>query len=293
MRIFSLELNNDIKGIKERKKYIESLISCLPNPDLVLLPELALPSYMPNHNIWKYADDSGKDTSKWAQEMAEKYDTFIGVGYLDYDNGDYYNRYMITDNKNIYGIVTKSEAEAAVFKRGWFNNLINTPFGNVAVGICYDSQRKHFYESIKDEAISLIVFPYGSPYDPKKDKEENEVNDYLGNLYSHAFRVPVIYVNSYGKLEYMLGIMGLLMKLLGFTMNGKSKIYAPTGTKINLQIKEARGIDVKLVNNKRKKDINFYGQNLIKGNYFFRNVVLKLNIKLGIRKYNKLIKTKK
>ncbi len=41
MRIFALELNNDIKGINERKLYIESLISKLSRPDLILLPELA------------------------------------------------------------------------------------------------------------------------------------------------------------------------------------------------------------------------------------------------------------
>ena len=33
MRIFALELNNDIKGIEERKKYIEGLISKLDRPE--------------------------------------------------------------------------------------------------------------------------------------------------------------------------------------------------------------------------------------------------------------------
>ena len=39
MRIFALELNNDIKGIEQRDQYIESLIGRLPEPDLVVLPE--------------------------------------------------------------------------------------------------------------------------------------------------------------------------------------------------------------------------------------------------------------
>src|SRR5690554_6595952 len=112
----------------KRKAYIESLISQLPMPDLVLLPELALPSYMPNQKIWEYADDSSKETSKWAMELAKTYDSYIGVGYVDFDNGDYYNRYLIADGNQVYGIVTKSEGEAAVFKRGWFDNIITTPF---------------------------------------------------------------------------------------------------------------------------------------------------------------------
>ena len=114
------------------------------------------------------------------------------VGYLDYEKGDYFNRYMIADGKQVYGIVTKSEGEAAVFKRGWFDSIIKTPFGNVAVAICYDARRKHFYENIKDEEISLIVFPHGSPANPKKGPEETAINDYICNLYVDAFGVPVI-----------------------------------------------------------------------------------------------------
>ena len=290
MRIFALELNNDIKGISKRKAYIESLISQIPLPDLVLLPELALPSYMPNQKIWEYADDSSKNTSKWAMELAKKYGSYIGVGYVDYDNGDYYNRYLIADGNQVYGIVTKSEGEAAVFKRGWFDNIITTPFGNVAVGICYDSRRKNLYKNIKDEKISLIVFPHGSPANPKNDSEEIATNDYFCNLYSEAFRVPVIYINSYGKLEFMPGLMGFLMKLFGFSMNGKTKIYASTGVSIATKLKEAQGYDVILKEKERKKEMIFYGNDLLKGNCFFRQIILKPDITIGIRKYNKALK---
>ncbi len=64
MRVFALELNNDIKGITERKEYIEQLIRKLPLPELVVLPELALCSYMASQTIWRYADNGGRDTSE-------------------------------------------------------------------------------------------------------------------------------------------------------------------------------------------------------------------------------------
>ena len=287
MRIIALELNNDIKGLDERKGYIESLISRLPSPDLVLLPELALCSYMPNQQVWKYADDCGKDSSAWAMEMAAKYNTFLGVGYADHENGDYYNRYLIADKKRVYGTVTKSEGEAAVFKRGWFDNIIETPFGKVAVAICYDSRRKHFYENIKDEKISLIVFPHGSPADPKKGSEEIAANNYLCSQYADAFGLPVIYINSVGKLESMPGMMGLLMKLSGFTMNGKTKIYAGGAERISLDLKEGEGFEIALSEERRKRDINFYGDDLVKSNLFFRQMILKPDISIGIRQYNK------
>ncbi len=36
MRIFALELNNDIKGVDQRKQYIESIIAKLQHPDLIV-----------------------------------------------------------------------------------------------------------------------------------------------------------------------------------------------------------------------------------------------------------------
>ena len=292
MRIFALELNNDIKGLPERKAYIESLIARLPFPDLVLLPELALSSYMPNQNVWKYADNCGKETSTWALKIAEKYNTYVGVGYVDFENGNYYNRYLLADKKQVYGVITKSEAEAAVFKRGWFDSMIKTPFGKVAIAICYDSRRKHFYENIKDEALSLIVFPHGSPASSKKSNKERAANDFLCNMYLEAFKVPVVYVNSIGKLEYMPGIMGRLMKLSSFTMNGYTKIYAVGGQVILHDLKEVVGYNVELSTHKRKKDIVFYGDDLLKENTFFRHVILRPDIMMGIRKYNRDLKRK-
>lgn len=290
MRIFALELNNDIKGIDERKGYIESLISGLPSPDMVLLPELAICSYMASQEAWKYADNFGKDTSSWAMEMAKKYHTYIGVGYIDYEKGDYFNRYLIADDNQVVGVVTKSEGEAAVFKRGRFDNIIATPFGNVAVAICYDARRRHFYETIKDRTIGMIVFPHGSPADPKKGAKESMTNDYLCNTYADAFGVPVIYINSVGKLAYMPGKMGALMKRAGFAMNGKSKIYARSGSSITCDITSAIGLDTDISEQERKRDIRFYGNDLMKGNFVFRHFILKPDMMAGLRQYNDSIK---
>ena len=64
MRIFALQLDNDIKGIAQRKACIESLLAALPEPELVVLPELALCSYMANPaaGIKAYEANKGKPT---------------------------------------------------------------------------------------------------------------------------------------------------------------------------------------------------------------------------------------
>lgn len=292
MKIYALELNNDIKGIENRMEYIESLIIKLTQPDLVVLPELGLCSYIGNETVWKYADYEGAITSKWAMSMAEKYNTYIAVGFLEKQNSEIYNSYLIADQTKVYGVVRKSEGESYIFKRGDFDNIITTPFGNVAIGICYDARRKHFYENVKNHEISLILFPHGSPSDPNKISIEEKTNDYFCKLYLDAFDVPVVYVNSVGKLDFMLGTTGKLMMAAGFKLNGLSKIYSKSGSMLDPNMKDVIGIDVDLMPKRRKKDIQFHGSDINKGNFLFRNLILKPDIKKGIRYYKQSKKTR-
>lgn len=285
MRIFTLELNNDIKGIEQRDQYVEELISRLPEPDLVVLPELSRCSYMASQEMWKYADDQGKETSDWAIRMAQTYHTYIGVGYLDKENGDYFNRYLIAGPDGICGTVSKSEGESAVFKQGDFDNIIYTPFGTIGVAICYDSRRKHFYDNVKNEALSLILFPHGAPADQNKPEKEQEENDKRCLMYVDAFGVPVVYVNSKGSLEYMPGMMGKMMKKHGFRMNGMSRIYAVNADSIETDMPEAIGAVVNLTPHKRRKDIRFHGDDILPGNWLFKKLILKPDTKAGILSY--------
>ena len=285
MRIFALELNNDIKGIKQRDQYVEELISELPEPDLIVLPELSRCSYMASQEMWKYADDQGKETSDWAIRMAKTYNTYIGVGYLDKENGDYFNRYLIAGPDGICGTVSKSEGESAVFKQGDFGNVIDTPFGTVGVAICYDSRRKHFYDNVRDKELSLILFPHGAPADPNKPEKEQDENDKRCLMYVDAFGIPVVYVNSKGSLEYMPGMMGKMMKNHGFRMNGMSRIYADNADSIETDMPEAIGAIVNLTQRKRRKDIRFHGEDILPGNWLFKKLILKPDTKAGILSY--------
>ena len=285
MRVFALELDNALKGMEERRDYIEGLIARLPAPELVVLPELALCGYMASQKIWRYADEDGRETAAWAVEMAGKYHTCLGVGCLDHEEGEYYNRYLIASPEGVCGTVTKSEGEAAVFKRGSFGSVIRTPFGKVGVAICYDSRRKHFYENVKDEALTMILFPHASPADPEKPQKERKENDLRCGLYASAFGVPVVYCNCTGDLEEMPGKMGDMMKKKGFRMNGMSRIYALEGKPISTEVKEAVGMEVPIHSKKRVRDIPFHGQDILPGNRLFRRFILKPDTEAGIRLY--------
>ena len=153
------------------------------------------------------------------------------------------------------------------------------------MGICFDSRRKHFYDNVKDEELSLILFPHGAPADPKKPENEHEENDRRCQMYVDVFDVPVVYVNSTGSLEYMPGMMGAMMKKHGFRMNGMSRIYGRDLQPIETDFIEAIGAEVELTPHKRKGEIRFYGQDILPGNWLFKHLILKPDTRAGIRSY--------
>jgi len=285
MRVFALELDNDRKGTEARKAYIEGLIARLPSPELVVLPELSLCSYLADREVWQLADEGGREAKAWAVEIARRYGTYLGLGYLAGEGDDYYNRYLIAGPEGVCGEVSKSEGEAAVFCRGQFPCLISTPFGKVGVAICYDSRRKHFYDCVKDEALSMILFPHASPSDPRKQAKEKRETDLRCTLYASAFGIPVVYANARGALPHMPGKMGDMMRRRGFLLNGGAYIYDSEAKSIEAPIPEARGAEVKIHSKKRIRDIPFHGQDILPGNALFRRFVLRPDTAAGIRAY--------
>lgn len=285
MRIFALELDNDIKGLLPRQEYIEQLIAQLEQPQLVVLPELAMCSYMGSDEIWQYADEAGQQAIDFARKMALRYHTYIALGFLERQGGHFYNSYLIADGSQVYGIVRKSEGESYIFRRGAFPNIIETPFGHVAVGICYDAHRRHLYDNICNSPVSLILFPHGSPCDPQLLEREREINDQLCGAYLRAFDVPVVYVNSTGRLDFMLGRTGKMMQDAGFRLCGCSKIYSNRGDVLQSSLPQAVGLAVELEDKQRREDIRFYGQDIRRGNFLFRKLVLPQDIRAGIRYY--------
>ena len=124
--------------------------------------------------------------------------------------------------------------------------------------------------------------------DPKKPEEEQRANDFFCGAYEKAFHVPVVYANSKGRLEHMPGKMGQMMKKAVFDMNGYSKMYYPNGATVTCDVAEAVGADIAISPHKRQSDIHFYGDDITRENWFFRQFILKPDTKAGIRAYEEI-----
>lgn len=287
MKVTVIEVDNNIIGVSERLEYIENEIKKVGKTDFVVLSELSTPGYIPNENIWEYAENNGEITKKWAVEMAKKYNIYIGAGFVEKENNDIYNSYLIANKEGVLGTIKKNEPESNIFKRGKFPHIINTPIGNIAVGICFDAHKKEFYENIKNEEISMILMPHAWAMDKKHGKDDREKINTLVTKYNNAFDVPVIFANAVGDLEQMAGITGKLMNPKVYKLLGQSTVAA-NGKIIEMNKNEnILTVEFNLQNNKRKNDITFHGEWIDKGSFIFRNVVIPLDIKKGIKLYNK------
>lgn len=192
---------------------------------------------------------------------------------------------------NIYTLELNNDIKGVTERKEYIEHLIMKtpyPFGNVAVGICYDARRRYFYENIKEQTISLILFPHGSPSDPMKAVKEQTTVDYFCNAYLNAFDVPVVYGNSKGKLDFMLGRTGRMMAKAGFVLNGMSAIYSKRGNAISTNTSEIIGWSGDIIPKTQSNDLIFYGNDIIKGNWLFRKYVLQPDIRDGIHYYQKM-----
>ena len=60
------------------------------------------------------------------------------------------------------------------------------------------------------------------------------------------------------------------------------------GKDIPAAIPEAFGADADIAPKRRKGEIRFYGQDILKGNFLFRHLILSPDTKAGIKAYEKM-----
>lgn len=287
MKITLIQVNNNIIGISNRLQYIEEQIQKIGKTDFVVLTELSSSGYIPNKKIWKYAEVDGEITKKWAVEMARKYNIYIGAGFVEKSGNDIYNSYLLANSSSVLGIIRKSEPESNIFKRGNFGHIVETPLGKIAISICLDSHKRSFYESIKNEEIAMILMPHAWATNKERETEDKQKTLTLVSAYGNAFDCPVIFANAVGEVEQMAGMTGKLMNPQHYKLNGYSIIFVDGRTTDFASQRENLSIECDVKAKKRKKDITFYGEWIDKGSVLFRNVVIPLDVRRGIKMYNK------
>lgn len=89
-----------------------------------------------------------------------------------------------------------------------------------------------------------------------------------------------------------MGRTGKMMMQAGFCLNGMSSIYASDIVVRSSNSSETVFWSGNITPQKRKKDIDFVGEDIIEGNWLFRKFVLQPDIRCGIKFYENEKKNK-
>lgn len=307
MKVTTIQLNNYTGEMVQSFIAAETLIekAVAEGAKLVALPELSTCGYIPNTDIWSFGEPREGITSKWAKEIAKKYQIYVGTGFLECDGIDFYNSYLIANPQGkIDGIVRKKETEAYCFKSYDDNNIIETAIGKIGIGICADTHKKWFFNKMKALQPDLIILPHAwaTPKTSSKLISEKDIFQAeqdlktLGKLYAQYLKIPTIFINPWGIMPPMIGLFGKMMSSDLFTLNGSSAIFLPNGHAFYCQDQENQmTIDVDMTRSKGEpKEPKFYYGWIHKGSWMIRKILMPLEIRKGQRFYKKsLLKKEK
>lgn len=135
---------------------------------LAVLPELSCCGYIPNQDIWQFAEGREGPCVRWAADLAGKLAMHIGAGFLEFDGADYYNSYFIANPLGgIDGIVRKTNAESYCFRSFSGENIISTALGRIGVGICADNHSLNFLKKMHAASPEVMLLPHGWPMPPR------------------------------------------------------------------------------------------------------------------------------
>lgn len=301
MKVSALQLHNYIGNKESSFSASETLIqkAASEGSKLVALPELSTCGYIPNEGIWKYGEKSDGVTAQWACRMAKKYSLHIGAGYLETDEREFYNTYLIASPEGkIKGQVRKTRAESYCFKSSNIGNVIKTEIGKIAIGICADNHELWFYDKLSSLDFDLLLMPHAwaTPYTSGKYVQPDDITDSkhnvdtLGSIYASGFGVPVIFINSVGEVPPMRGILGKFMSPDYFRLQGGSAVFQPDGTAMRIEGSNEQVItsEIELGHKKMMSDKPAIYQGwLHPGSWLSRKVIIPLDRAFGSYYYRK------
>ncbi|MDD3170916.1 MAG: carbon-nitrogen hydrolase family protein [Bacilli bacterium] len=301
MKVAAIQLNNYLGEMVQSFIAAENLIikAVEEKAEMVFLPELSTCGYIPNDDIWSFGEKSNGITNKWLSEMSKKYSIYIGAGFLECDGHDFYNSYAISSPEGkILGVIRKVEPEASCFKGSDVGSIINTPVGKIAVGICADSHKKWFFQRMKKERPDLLILPHawatpstktGIVKDKDIEDSKKIVHDF-GAIYARQLNIPVIFINSWGIMPKMMGILGKTMFTNRYLIQGASAIFDSHNLAVYCKDEENYLVaDISFQDKKDEDNIKqrFYWGWIHPGSWFIRKIIIPLDIAKGKKHYLK------
>jgi N-carbamoylputrescine amidase len=176
---------------------------------IVLLPELMPSGYTLTEAIWDCAEPFFGPTVTWLTQTAKRLDLFLGTSFLEVEGEDFYNTFALASPDGLVaGKVRKSppaSLEAFFYRAGTGSHVIETKFGRIGVGICYENLLYERLEGLYQASVDLVL--QSAAAGRLKPMKEGDIEHFdrmvqrIAPYHARALGVPVAFSDRTGKIN--------------------------------------------------------------------------------------------
>ena len=200
--------NQDIEGNLERALPLVEQAAGL-GASLICLPEFLPSGYIFDESIWEVAETSHGRTVQWLAEHAGRLNVTLGTSFIEAAGDGFRNVFVLMGPDREYGRVWKQDV--ALFENYYMEgvagpHMIQTPFGRIGVGICYENLRAFLSPLLVEHDADMVLQPHSCPALPRfvpswgKRFFENEIRD-TARKYAAGLGIPAVFVNKCGPFD--------------------------------------------------------------------------------------------
>ncbi len=219
---------------------------------LVLLPEFMPTGYVYTAAIWDGAETGEGPTVRWLRENAQRLGVWIGTSFLEADGEHFFNTFVLTgpDGREAGRVRKQTSAlfEAFFVKGDAGSHVIDTEFGRVGVGICYENQLAYIPSMMCEHSVDLLLMPHSAPtpstsllVSRRNAQDFNRGLEELAPHYAGVLGVPSVMINKSGPWKTPVPLLPFLEQDSAFP--GLSTICDSDGT-VKAQMGNEEGLIV-------------------------------------------------
>ena len=219
---------------------------------LIILPEFMPTGYVYTKDIWEGAETKEGPTVGWLRENAKRLGVWLGTSFLEAEGEDFFNTFVLMkpDGQEAGRVRKQTSAlfEAFFVKGDAGPHVIDTEFGKVGVGICYENQLAYIPSMMCEYSVDLLLMPHSAPtpstsvlVSRKNADDFNRGLEELAPHYARVLGVPAVMINKSGPWQTSLPGLPFLQQDSSFP--GLSTICDSDGT-IKAQMGNEEGLVV-------------------------------------------------
>lgn len=219
---------------------------------LIILPEFMPTGYIYTPAIWEGAEGKEGPTVLWLRENAKRLGVWLGTSFLEAEGEHFFNTFVLTgpDGREAGRVRKQTSAlfEAFFVKGDAGSHVLDTDFGKVGIGICYENQLAYIPSMMCQHSVDLLLMPHSAPtpstsvlVSKKNAADFDRGLKELAPHYARVLGVPAVMINKSG--PWQTSVPGLPFLQQDSAFPGLSTICDSDGT-VKAQMGNEEGLIV-------------------------------------------------